>query len=86
MSRNTETSAVTVMSISEMVFFLLMDHRSDIHKYLRDPRNKNIEFLLKYNPIIKNLNVVLVSRFLAHARSKKRKVIFLLRLLVNPYK
>ena len=50
-----------------------MDLRSDIHKYLRDPRNKKIEFLLKYNPIIKNLNVVLLSRFLAHARSKKSK-------------
>ena len=30
-----------------MVFFLLMDLRSDIHKYLRDPRNKKDRILAK---------------------------------------
>ena len=56
-----------------MFFFLLTDLRSDIHKYLLDSRNKKIEFLLKYNPIIKNLNVVLFSRFFGSCSFEKTK-------------
>ena len=56
-----------------MFFFLLMDLRTDIHKYLRDPRNKKIEFLLKYNPIIKNQSVVLLNRFFGSCSFEKTK-------------
>ena len=51
-----------------------MDLRSDIHKDLRDPFNKKIEFLLKRNPITKNLNVGTIesSLWLMFFRKKKK--------------
>ncbi len=63
-----------------------MDLRSDSHKYFRDLRQKKGRVLPKMQSDDKEPKRDTISSFLAHVLPKKRKVIFLLRLLINPYK
>ncbi len=63
-----------------------MDLTSDIHKYFRDLRQKKGRVLPKIQSDDKEPKRGTIRSFLAHALPKKRNVIFLLRLLINPYK
>ncbi len=52
---------------------LLIDLLRNTHKYFRDSSNKKKEFFLKCDPMIKNLNVILLSPFwLTLFRKKER--------------